>query len=100
MVESFSIKDGVASHNQLDVLSLFKLYKKDFIIQEFVEQSEAMKKLNPTTLNTLRIMTYLRPDDVYILSAVSRIGKPGSSTDNYSAGGILCGITQEGHLKK
>ena len=100
MVESFSIKDGVASHNQLDILSLFEFYKKDFIIQEFVEQSEAMKKLNPTTLNTLRIMTYLRPDDVYILSAVSRIGKPGSRTDNYSAGGILCGITQEGHLKK
>lgn len=100
MVESFSIKDGVASHNQLDILSLFNLYNKDFIIQEFVEQSEAMKKLNPTTLNTLRIMTYLRPDDVYILSAVSRIGKPGSRTDNYSSGGILCGITQEGQLKK
>lgn len=100
MVHTFTVTDGITSNDQQSVSALFELYKKDFIVQEFVEQSDAMKNLNPSTLNTLRIMTYLRPDGVHVLSTVARIGKPDSPTDNYTIGGIICGVTEQGLLKK
>ncbi|TXE10429.1 hypothetical protein ES711_00515 [Gelidibacter salicanalis] len=98
-VNTFTIKAGVTSYKNLTISQVFKLYKKDFIIQEFVEQNSALKALNPSSLNTIRIMTYLRPNGVYVLSSVLRIGQPGSQTDNYSGGGIIIGIDKKGYLK-
>ncbi|MEW2921054.1 sugar-transfer associated ATP-grasp domain-containing protein [Muricauda sp. ANG21] len=99
-VETFTVNENGKSLDKQNIAALFRSYKKDFIVQEFVDQSLTMKKLNPTTLNTLRIMTYLREDGVHILSAVSRIGKPESKTDNFTTGGIICGIDENGCLKK
>lgn len=98
-VHLLSIKNGITSYNNLNLSEVFKLYKKNFIIQEFAEQSTALKTLNPSSLNTIRIMTYLRPDGVHVLSSVLRIGQPGSATDNYSGGGIIVGVKDEGNLK-
>ena len=98
-VHTFTIRDGVTSAHKLTVLQLFKLYKKDFIIQECVEQSISLKLLNPSSLNTIRVMTYLRPDGVHVLSSVLRIGQPGSHTDNYSGGGVIIGVDDNGVLK-
>lgn len=99
MVNSFTIKDGLTSYRNLSILELFHLYHKDFIVQEFVEQSTALKSLNPSSLNTIRILSYLKTDGVHILSSVMRIGQPGSDTDNYSGGGIIVGIKDDGRLK-
>lgn len=100
MVETFTVRDNVTSIRNLKISELFELYKKDFIVQEFVEQNESIKTLNPSSLNTLRIITYLREDGVHVLSSVMRIGKPNSVTDNFSGGGIICGIKDNGALKK
>jgi len=99
MVESFRIKNNRTTYKNLETIELFRLYKKDFIVQELVEQSSAMKELNPSSLNTLRLMSYLKPDGVHILSSVIRIGQPGHHTDNFSGGGIVCGIDPKGNLK-
>lgn len=99
LVTTFIVTNKVTSYKNLTIPQLFKVYKKDFIVQEFVEQSQALKDLNPTSLNTLRLMTYLRPDGVYVLSSVLRIGQPGSQTDNYSIGGIIIGINNNGYLQ-
>lgn len=99
LVHTFTVKDGITSYKNLTVLQVLNRYKKDFIIQEFVEQSQALKAFNPSSLNTIRIMTYLRPDGVHILSSVLRIGQPNSPTDNYSGGGIIVGIDDKGYLQ-
>lgn len=100
MVNVFKVKDHKTTFKNLKISDVFKLYKEDFIVQEFVEQSEALKALNPTTLNTLRIMSYLKPDGVYILSSVLRIGQPNGQIDNFCKGGIVCGIDKNGFLKQ
>lgn len=99
MVNKFSVTNHKTTYENLTTLDLFKKYKKDFIIQEFVEQSEVLKALNPTSLNTVRVMTYLKTDGVHVLSSVLRIGQPNSITDNFCGGGIICGITENGLLK-
>lgn len=98
-VELFSVNHHQTSFNNLKTSELFRLYKKDFIVQECVEQSETMKALNPSSFNTIRLMTYLKEDGVHILSSVLRIGQPSRHTDNFSGGGIVCGIDNGGVLR-
>ena len=99
MVETFSVNNHQTNFKSLKTSELFNLYKKDFIVQEFVEQSASMKSLNPSALNTIRLMTYLKEDGVHVLSSVLRIGQTGSHTDNFCGGGIVCGINNDGFLK-
>lgn len=99
MVKKFAVGNGKTSINNLEIIDLFKLYKKDFIIQKVVEQSAKLNVLNSTTLNTLRVVSYLdKNGSVNILTAYLRIGKPGSDTDNISIGGMACAISKEGTL--
>jgi hypothetical protein len=74
------------------------VYKKVFIVQEVVNQSETMKALNLSSSNILRVASYLRQDDsVHILTRVFRICNPNSN--NYSLGGIICGIEENNDFK-
>ncbi len=99
LVNAFTVENYKTSYENLNVKELFQLYKKDFIVQEFLEQSEVIASLNPSSLNTLRVVTYLNLDGVHVLSSVLRIGELGSSTDNFSKGGLFCGILKDGQLK-
>lgn len=99
-VVGFSIINKITSYNNYSLERLFSLYSKDFIVQEVVSQHTEMKKLNPTSLNTIRIISYLKEDKVIILSSIVRIGKLNSFLDNSSSGGISCGILENGNLKE
>ncbi|WP_339614681.1 sugar-transfer associated ATP-grasp domain-containing protein [uncultured Winogradskyella sp.] len=100
LVQKVTLNTKNKKEEQIRLQKLFVVYKKDFIVQEVVSQSETMKALNPSSLNTLRVASYLRQDgSVHILSTVSRIGNPNSSTDNYSLEGIICGIKENGDFK-
>jgi len=99
MVNAFTVDGTITSYKNMSIKSLLKLYKKDFIVQEFLEQSRAMSSLNPSSLNTLRVMSYLNTEGAHILSTTVRMGGIGSYTDNYSTGGILCGVKDNGKLK-
>ena len=98
-VVAFTVNDKKTSHKDLSIEALLKLYKKDFIIQEFLEQSDTMQLLNPTSLNTLRVMSYLNEAGVHILSTTARVGGLNSITDNYKSGGLLCGVNNDGDFK-
>jgi hypothetical protein len=65
-----------------------------------VKQHEVLKSLNDTSLNTLRVISYLNEDGVYVLSTIVRVGKKGSFTDNCATGGIACGVDSNGELKE
>ena len=92
--------DLTLKDNNIKILDLFMEYKKDYVIQEVLQQSKIMASLNPTSLNTIRMVTYLRPNEVVVLSAMVRMGVEGSVTDNVSAGGISVNILGEGLLDK
>lgn len=49
------------------VKDLFETYKWDFNIQKRLEQSATLKKLNESSLNTLRIYTYRTLAGEYVL---------------------------------
>lgn len=96
------IKSDLINHNEnvVQIKQLIKSYSNDFIIQEALSQNNKMKALNESSVNTIRIMSYLKGVDVHILSSVVRIGRIGQFTDNSATGGISCGISSNGKLKK
>lgn len=82
-----------------ELLQIYLYYKKDFVIEGIVNQCRELKQLNPSSVNTIRFITYLDNEGVHLLSSVMRIGGAGSRTDNFSTGGMACGIDETGNLK-
>lgn len=99
-VQLFSVKDGCTNINGKTISQLFKEYKKDFLIQDWVKQHKDMAALNPTSVNTLRILSYRSGMEVLIIYSVVRIGRLNQVIDNQSAGGLSTTISPEGKLGK
>ena len=92
--------NGTVTNMNSSVKDLFASYKQSFIVQERLEQHPDMAKLNPTSLNTIRVMSYRRGDEIVILYAIVRIGRNGQVIDNETAGGIKADIDlQTGRIK-
>ena len=79
--------------------ALLARYGSDFVVEGLIEQCGELAELNPSSVNTIRLMTWLMPKSVHILSGVLRMGGSGSRTDNFSTGGVACGISEDGRLK-
>ena len=94
----FSATDGVTDKDGLTVAQLFKQYDRDFVVQEWVKQHKDMAALNPTSVNTLRILSYRSGMEVLIIYTVVRIGHSGSVIDNQCAGGISTTVSKDGRL--
>lgn len=99
-VQALIVKDGKTNIDDLTIGQLFKQYSKNFIIQRCITQHEKMSALNPTSVNTIRVLSYRSDMEVLIIYSVIRIGRKGQVVDNQSAGGISTTITEDGKLGK
>lgn len=99
-VQLISVKGGVTDKDGKTIDRLFRDYKKDFLIQNRVRQHKEMAALNPSSLNTLRILSYRSGMEVLIIYSVVRIGRLNQVVDNQSAGGLSTTISPEGKLGK
>lgn len=79
---------------------LERLYGRDFIIQRKLEQHQIMAAVHPGSVNTVRVMTLRHRGEIHVVSSVVRFGSDGSHVDNLSAGGMACGLRQDGSLAR
>lgn len=85
--------------NVLSLSFLDKEYKKNYLIQEFFNQSEFTSFFNNSSVNTIRIATYRDcQGSIHVLNAGLRIGAKGANVDNAHAGGGFCGISVDGKI--
>ena len=75
---------------------LESIYRKNYIIQDYVQQHKKLSALNDSSLNTLRIVTTRFSKDVHILGAMFRMGTGESIIDNAYTGGVCTSV----NLKK
>ncbi len=69
----------------------------EYLIQEAVEQHPYMNALNPASINTVRITTFLEHDgNISVKYSGVRIGGAGKRTDNVSTGGFFVFVNDEG----
>lgn len=77
-------------------------FKDRYIIQDVLEQHPALSYLNPSSVNTIRIITGRTKKDRHVefVTGFLRIGGGGSVTDNMAGGGMAVGINFEtGYLQ-
>ncbi|MGJ8639609.1 MAG: sugar-transfer associated ATP-grasp domain-containing protein [Opitutaceae bacterium] len=70
---------------------------EDYLCERFIVQHPDLERLNPSCLNTLRIMTYLdkKTQNVDIWGVFLRLGV-GGEVDNLAAGGIAAEVGSDG----
>lgn len=94
--------EGVEMVTARDVESLkalFGQYGFNFIVQEKVKQHPDLQRVNPTSLNSMRLYTYRRQDGTYHFLypfAHMRFGGKDAIKDNVSQGGGTCLIHPDG----
>lgn len=71
----------------------------DFVVQECISQSSEMAKFNPSSINTFRITTLYLNGKYSLCNICLRMGRNGSSVDNWGSGGIMIGVNPDGELK-
>lgn len=64
---------------------------QDFIFEKQIKQEEVLRKFNPDTVNTIRVLTYNNK----IISASVRFGAKGDYIDNVSKGGVAVSLDIE-----
>lgn len=62
-----------------------------FLIEELVIQEKTMSSLNPSSINTIRVISIFKNNKSKIIAAYSRIGC-GKIVDNFNAGGMVAPI--------
>ena len=86
----------------LAVEYLSSAFKDEYIIQDILVQHPEMSALNPSSVNTIRIITgrNKKSKQVEFITGFLRIGGKKSMTDNMAGGGMAVGINFEtGYLQ-
>lgn len=67
----------------------------NYIVEEVIIQHDVIARLNPTSVNTIRVYSVHSKGRICITSATLRIGNGPGVTDNYSSGGLAAEIDVE-----
>lgn len=70
----------------------------NYIVQECIVNQEDIRVLNPATLNTIRVITYICDGQYWCAPLAMSIGSGTSRLDNICTGGICIGIKENGEL--
>lgn len=63
-----------------------------WIVEERIKQSESMAVWNESSVNTVRVLSFLRNGDFHVLTPFLRTGRKGSIVDNAGSGGIFANV--------
>lgn len=99
-VELIRMKNLSEAQRRKELLRVFSERKRDFVIQDCIKQHPSFSKFNSSSLNTLRVTTLYLNGKYTTLSIVLRFGKAGMSVDNWGSGGIIIGVSADGHINK
>lgn len=78
-------------------LSAFCASLSGYLVQRRFEQKGYLHEVNPSTLNTLRVVTMLHPKtkEPFVACAIQRFGRIGALVDNIAQKGLLCPVDIE-----
>lgn len=82
------VNDGKISYRQF----IKNISEEPYLIQDFIKQHKKINSLNPSSVNTLRIISTRWNEDTNILAAMIRLGVDDHVVDNASNGGTFVGI--------
>ena len=99
-VKVVNIQNGKNARNGEELEQLFRSYGDNFIVQERINQHHQLSYLYPSSVNTVRMISYMCDNAVHTTPISLRIGGGGSEVDNIHAGGMSIAVSDEGFLSK
>ncbi len=85
--------NGIFIIDKENVQQSYNIIKKNkFVVEEVLQQDGILRKLNPKTVNTIRVNVINKGGKVCIVNAILRSGQGDSVTDNICAGGIVAEV--------
>lgn len=79
--------------------NICELYKKAMVrpavLDELVVQHPDLERLNPDSINTVKIFTLLIQEECHFIAAEFRMGRRGLHVDNFEKGGLVAGVDVE-----
>jgi len=91
---------GVSVH-RVEAIDDWNAFRSDLLargqtlLESWLLQDPAMASLNPSSVNTLRLITMRRDGETHLLAAVLKAGN-GGPIDNFSAGGMYTMLDEQG----
>lgn len=76
------------------------LITQEVIVQRYFHQNSILNSINPTSLNSIRVTTYIVDGKVYHAPLTMRCGSGKSRVDNIHSGGIVVSVQDNGMLGK
>ncbi len=68
------------------------LLKEDCVVEEVLQNDEGLAAFNPSSLNTVRVVTLYNGSHFEVFGAVVRFGRTSSPVDNVSSGGLYAAL--------
>lgn len=79
---------------------VFKKLQKNFVVQKKIIQSSKTAAFNPSSVNTVKMVSFMFHGEVHILTAIMRVGGEFAITDAAASGkGYFLGINDDGTMK-
>lgn len=90
---------GITNESTKNIKELYNKLKenKQYLVEELIIQNKKISKLNPSSVNTLRIFTFFDGKEVHILNSILKIGNSGF-VDNFSSGGMYTFLNDKGKV--
>lgn len=90
------INSSIEKH---ELEKILRYYHSDFVCDEVIKNHASISVFYNGSLNTMRMCTFIWKDEIRFAGAVLRMGVSGR-VDNWSQGGVACGINEDGSLQK
>jgi hypothetical protein len=88
-------KVEAASIGDVDAFIARALETRQFLLEECLTQHPQLARLNPSSVNTLRLITFRKDGEAHLLAAALKIGN-GGAIDNFSDGGMYTMVDDAG----
>lgn len=92
--------------NGIDILSnntieqVLEKFGSNWVVQEVIKQNDSLSKLNSSSVNTFRVISYVCKGRLFTCPVALRMGQSNANRDNIHYGGIVVGIKENGCLKQ
>ena len=94
------IKNGqlLLNNKVVTMNDLANIYNSNFIVQEIIEQHSIMAAPHPSSVNSLRMVTFRWKGNIHHLLTFARFGANNDVKDNAGSGGVCLGVTDTGRF--
>ena len=99
-VRVLEIKNGIDVKTEEEISDILNSYREDYLVQSFLKTHESVKLLNSSSVNTIRIVTYICENHIFHAPLAMRIGTGNAEVDNIHAGGLVIGLSDDGVLNE